>query len=45
MSGWSGNALWVGFRCARCGDVSGAHIIDVWPGDEVTNTPPTVWNR
>jgi hypothetical protein len=28
VSAWSGDALWIAYRCAGCGEVSGAHIAD-----------------
>jgi hypothetical protein len=49
VSAWSGDALWIGFRCAACGRVTGVHIAEHrYPGAVLTKdslTPPTVWSR
>jgi hypothetical protein len=48
VSAWSADALWVAFRCADCGRVSGAHIAEYRFGlgrTEQSLTPPTVWHR
>jgi len=45
VSGWSGRALWIGFRCARCGEVTGAHISDRYGEIDPAAGPPTVWQR
>lgn len=41
VSGWSDDALWIGFRCDACGKVTGAHIAETKSGA----APPTVWTR
>jgi hypothetical protein len=48
VSAWSADALWIGFECADCKRVTGAHIAEYRFGlgrTEQSLTPPTVWNR
>jgi hypothetical protein len=33
VSAWWNDELWIGFRCAECGQVTGAHVIGRWLGD------------
>jgi hypothetical protein len=46
VSGWSDDALWIGFRCIECGEVHGEHIAEWRNGVPVTGArPPQVWQR
>lgn len=45
VSGWSGGALWVGFQCDQCGEVTCAHISESVRRAGPAGPPPTVWNR
>jgi hypothetical protein len=49
VSGWSGDALWIGFRCTKCDRITGAHVAEHrYPGAVLSKeslTPPRVWQR
>jgi hypothetical protein len=50
VSGWSGGALWIGFQCDQCGEVTGAHIAEYRSRgsglDPIAQVgEPAVWSR
>lgn len=50
VSNWSGDTLWVAFRCRTCGSITGAHSTSTKrhcvPGMAAYPiTPPLTWRR